>query len=63
MTTYAPHPIVAREMGVAGNNDCVCPTPMQAMFCPYGHMTECHYPKTCDEAQCSHYLRQRDAET
>ena len=25
------------------------------MFCPYGHMTHCHYPLTCDEADCGHY--------
>lgn len=28
---------------------------MACMFCPYGHMLECHYPLTCDEAECSHY--------
>jgi len=28
--------------------------PMQCMFCSYGHMVECHYPLSCDEAQCSH---------
>ncbi len=27
---------------------------MACMFCPFGHMTECHYPMTCEEAQCSH---------
>lgn len=30
-------------------------SPMACMFCPYGHLTECHYPYTCQEAQCSHY--------
>ena len=29
--------------------------PMRCMYCPYGHMTECHHPFTCDEAECSHY--------
>ena len=29
--------------------------PMRCMFCPYGHMTSCHHPFTCDEAKCSHY--------
>jgi len=24
------------------------------MFCSYGHMTECHHPFTCDEADCQH---------
>lgn len=39
----------------AENPNCICPNPMAQMFCPYGHMTECHYPYTCDEAECSHY--------
>lgn len=30
-------------------------SPIACMFCPYGHMLECHYPKTCAEAVCSHY--------
>lgn len=25
-------------------------------FCQYGHMTECHHPLTCEEAECSHYV-------
>jgi len=25
------------------------------MFCSYGHMTECHYPYTCDTEYCHHY--------
>ena len=29
--------------------------PMKCMYCPYGHMTDCHHPYTCDEAECSHY--------
>lgn len=36
--------------------------PMACMFCPYGHMTECHYPMTCEEAMCSHYERELEAE-
>ena len=27
---------------------------MACMFCSYGHMLECHYPLTCEEARCSH---------
>lgn len=37
-------------------------TPMACMFCSYGHMTECHHPETCEEAECSHYVREIDAE-
>ena len=25
------------------------------MFCLYGHFLDCHYPKSCMEANCSHY--------
>lgn len=28
---------------------------MRCMFCPYGHMTECHYPHDCDSEYCNHY--------
>ena len=23
--------------------------------CPYGHITECHYPYTCNSEYCNHY--------
>jgi len=28
--------------------------PFNCIFCPYGHMTECHYPLDCEQANCSH---------
>ena len=31
-------------------------------FCSFGHLTDCHYPQTCEEAQCSHYQQQRGYE-
>lgn len=37
-------------------------SPMGCMFCPYGHMLECHYPYTCEEAQCSHYQEEAEQE-
>jgi hypothetical protein len=37
-------------------------SPMACMLCPYGHMLECHYPQTCEEARCSHYLREVEIE-
>lgn len=40
------------------NNERVLPT--TCMFCPYGHMTECHHPFTCKEAQCSHYYQDNE---
>lgn len=36
--------------------------PMACMFCPFGHMLECHYPYTCEEAECSHYQREVEEE-
>jgi hypothetical protein len=36
--------------------------PMSCMFCTRGHMTECHYPLTCELARCSHYLAELAAE-
>ena len=41
---------------------CQCTDGMQAMFCMYGHLTECHYPQTCDEAECSHYKAEMESE-
>lgn len=40
------------------NPKCICPTFIAQMFCIWGHLTKCHYPMTCDEARCSHYLAQ-----
>jgi len=38
----------------------VCP--LACMVCEFGHMTFCHHPFTCEEAQCSHYQREMAAE-
>ncbi len=39
------------------NPRCTCwPNMLAAMFCPNGHMTECHAPMDCEEAECGHYL-------
>ena len=58
--TYPPHPQIAAQMGVPGNEKCICSTAMAAMFCPFGHMLECHYPMFCEEAQCAHFLREQE---
>lgn len=46
-------------MGVVKTMTGQCPLggtgPMACMVCQYGHMTECHHPHTCEEANCSHY--------
>ena len=57
MTDYPPHPTIAKQLGIPGATDCVCATPAAAMRCAYGHMLECHYPLTCEQANCSHYRR------
>lgn len=53
-------------LGVDLINSGKCPkggiTPMACMFCMEGHMLECHYGMTCDEAECSHYQRELAAE-
>ena len=33
---------------------------MACMFCSYGHMLECHYPYTCEEVRCSHWVEAWD---
>lgn len=50
------------SMGIYRIENGSCPlganTPMACMFCPTGHMTECHYPYSCEEANCGHYQAQ-----
>lgn len=29
--------------------------PIACMLCDYGHVMDCHYPKSCEEANCYHY--------
>jgi len=47
------------SLGIAKTSTGQCPlghvSPMACMFCRFGHMTNCHYPATCEEANCSHY--------
>lgn len=50
--------VVTEEMC---NPNCHCKTPVEAMFCMEGHMTECHAGMTCDQAECSHLERYEDA--
>jgi len=40
------------ECPVGGLNALAC------MFCPFGHMLECHYPYTCEHVECSHYQQE-----
>jgi len=32
------------------------------VLCPFGHVTECHYPNDCRTAECAHYLVQINTE-
>ena|GEM_PF-2370342 len=54
------------SMGVVKTSTGQCPlggaAAMACMFCQYGHMTHCHYPHTCEEANCSHYQEEMAGE-
>jgi len=47
------------SLGVVKTSTGQCPlggvNAMACMFCQFGHMTECHYPASCEEANCSHH--------
>jgi len=34
-------------------------SPMACMFCQFGHMLDCHWPDTCEQARCGHYLSEQ----
>lgn len=53
-------PVAGTDEVLQANPDCECFTPLAAMFCPYGHMLECHYPVNCETANCSHFQRERE---
>lgn len=53
---YGPSRDLGNTLLGPANPKCRC-NPQQAMFCPYGHMLECHIPMTCREAECGHYKR------
>jgi len=57
---------IINKQGIAKITNGECPTgafsPMACMFCPYGHMLECHFPYSCEEAECSHYQEGLEAE-
>lgn len=63
MANYGPSAGVPSVEGLPPPNPaCLCFNPMAAMFCMTGHVLECHYPLGCEEAQCSHYARNVEAE-
>ncbi len=53
---YPPPPVFAQDMPLfkTANPHCQCGNAMRAFFCHTGHLTECHYPLTCQLAQCGH---------
>ena len=58
---------LGRPTGIGKIERGECPrgatSPMACMVCPFGHMLDCHYPYTCEEAECSHYQTEMEAET
>ena len=46
------------SLGAVKTSNGQCPlghaSSMACMFCQFGHMTNCHYPLTCEQANCSH---------
>lgn len=42
----------------SGVKNCKCTDAGMAFFCPYGHLTECHYPHDCNTDFCHHYDNQ-----
>jgi len=60
MSDYAPHPEIARQLGIPGNEKCVCATPRDTFACPWGHPDGCHYPKECAEIYCDHFVASAD---
>jgi hypothetical protein len=59
-----------KQLGHATGNGQIergeCPigaiSPVSCMFCSFGHMLDCHYPYTCEEANCSHYQAEANQE-
>ncbi len=47
----------ASLIGDGPNPLCLCENGISPMFCQFGHLTECHYPMNCREAECSHLSR------
>jgi hypothetical protein len=37
-----------------------CDQPLACQMCHRGHLSECHYPQTCEVARCSHYDPERE---
>ena len=54
------------SLGAVKTSNGQCPlghaSSMACMFCQFGHMTDCHYPLSCEQADCSHHQDEtRDA--
>jgi hypothetical protein len=57
---------IREQMGAWKTVNGLCPidamNPVACMLCPFGHATECHYPHTCEEVECSHYQQEMEEE-
>ena len=47
----------ATGIGRVDRGECpvLAKSPIACTFCVFGHMLDCHYPQTCEEANCGHY--------
>jgi hypothetical protein len=58
----------SKAMGSPGGDDeatradpnCQCTTVAAALLCRTGHLLECHFPQSCESAQCSHWQRNQE---
>jgi hypothetical protein len=46
---------IGTDLITAGKCPIQAKLPMACLFCLFGHLMECHYPDTCEQAKCSHY--------
>lgn len=53
---YLPSKATAAALGKPVQPECHCYNGLQATLCMTGHILECHYPLSCEQAQCDHYL-------
>lgn len=54
MSAPAPSHLAGMDLIRAGRCPLGAQHPMACWTCPVGHATECHFPSTCEEAQCGH---------
>lgn len=57
---------MVNRMGLTKIETGQCPlgavSALACSFCMFGHLTDCHHPFDCEEANCSHYQAQAEYE-